>query len=95
MLGALPTVGTFLGLVSLLIRAWWLKFPSANGAFSLAIPTFSLLTLKVFTKMVISALNGFDGAAIFSEECRKPENDVARLEIGCGYMITVTNEEDI
>jgi len=76
--GALLTVATFLALFFLLIRAWWLRLPSARGSFSLALPSVSILTLNVFTKMAISALSGFDGSAIFSEECRKPENDVAR-----------------
>lgn len=53
--GALLTVATFLALVSLLIRAWLLKLPSARFSFSLALPSFSILTLNVFTKMAISA----------------------------------------
>jgi glutamate:GABA antiporter len=47
-------------------------------AFSLAWPGFSLVALNVFTKMALFALSGFDQCSIFSEECRKPRNDVAR-----------------
>jgi amino acid transporter len=39
--------------------------------------------------MSISALSGFDGSAIFSEECRKPENDVARSVLIAAPLIAV------
>ena len=87
--GALLTVITFLALISLLVRAWWIKLPSAHASFSFALPAFSIVTLNVFTKMAISALSGFDGAAIFSEECRKPENDVARSVLIAAPLIAV------
>jgi glutamate:GABA antiporter len=76
--GSLLTVGTFLVLALLLVKALASRPPSAHGSLSLAWPAASIVTLNVFTKMAISALSGFDGSAIFSEECRKPENDVAR-----------------
>jgi amino acid transporter len=47
-------------------------------AVSLTLPGFSLLTVGVLAKMSIGALSGFDSSAVFAEECRKPENDVAR-----------------
>ncbi len=87
--GAMLTIITFLALISLLIRAWWLKLPSARGSFSLALPALSIVTLNVFTKMAISALSGFDASAIFSEECRKPENDVARSVLIAAPLIAV------
>ncbi len=87
--GALLTIATFVVLISLLIRAWWLWVPSARGSFSLALPAFSLLSLNVFTKMAVSALSGFDGSAIFSEECRKPENDVARSVLIAAPLIAL------
>ena len=87
--GALLTIITFLALISLLIRAWWIRLPSAHASFSFALPAFSIVTLNVFTKMAISALSGFDGAAIFSEECRKPENDVARSVLIAAPLIAV------
>jgi amino acid transporter len=87
--GALLTIITFLALISLLIRAWWIRLPSAHASFSFALPAFSVVTLNVFTKMAISALSGFDGAAIFSEECRKPENDVARSVLIAAPLIAV------
>jgi len=77
-IGSLLTVATFLVLAGLLVRAFLAGLPLARGSLSLAWPAMSIVTLNVFTKMSISALSGFDGAAIFSEECRKPENDVAR-----------------
>lgn len=76
--GSLLMIATFLMLLYLLIRAWITGTPSTRGALSLAWPGFSILTLNVFTKMALAALSGFDNSAVFSEECRKPENDVAR-----------------
>jgi amino acid transporter len=76
--GSLLAIATFLAMFYLLARAWATGMPSVRGSLSLAWPGFSILTLNVFTKMALGALSGFDGSAIFSEECRKPENDVAR-----------------
>jgi glutamate:GABA antiporter len=87
--GALLTIATFLVLVFLLIRAWSTALPSSRGPLSLAWPAASFLTLNVFTKMAISALSGFDGSAIFCEECRKPENDVARSVLIAAPLIAV------
>jgi len=77
-IGSLLTVATFLVLALLLARALAAGLPSVRASLSLAWPAASIVTLNVFTKMAIAALSGFDGASIFSEECRKPENDVAR-----------------
>ena len=87
--GALLTVATFLIMLYLLIRAWVTAAPLAHRAFSLEWPGFSILTLSVFTKMAISALSGFDSSAVFSEECRKPENDVARSVIIAAPLIAL------
>jgi glutamate:GABA antiporter len=76
-------------LAALLGRAWWLGLPLSRASFSLTLPAISFLTLNVFTKMAISALSGFDGAAIFSEECRRPENDVARSVLIAAPLIAV------
>jgi glutamate:GABA antiporter len=65
-------------LLYLLIQAWVRGAPVARQSFSLALPAFSLLTLNVLSKMCMGALSGFDSSGIFAEECRKPENDVAK-----------------
>jgi amino acid transporter len=75
---AILMVFTFLVLLFLLIRAAVLGLPTLHASLSLAWPAASILTLNVFSKIALSALSGFDGCSIFSEECRKPENDVAR-----------------
>ncbi len=87
--GALLMIAASALMLALLFRAWWLRLPSARGSFSLALPAFSILTLNVFTKMAISALSGFDSAAIFSEECRKPENDVAKSVVIAAPLIAL------
>jgi glutamate:GABA antiporter len=87
--GSLLTIATFLALLFLLIRAWVTAAPSSRGSFCLAWPSFSILTLNVFTKMAVGALSGFDSSAIFSEECRKPENDVARSVLIAAPLIAL------
>ncbi len=76
--GSVLGVATFLLLLYLLIKALWIAMPAARGSFSLAWPRLSVLTLNVLAKMAIGALAGFDSSAVFSEECKKPGNDVAR-----------------
>lgn len=80
-------------LLFLLIKAWIIVAPFARGSVSLAWPGFSLATITVLAKMAIGALSGFDSSAVFAEECRKPENDVARSVliaaplIACMYIL--------
>lgn len=76
--GAVMTVSMFVVMLGLLIKAWAAGLTSTRGSFSLAWPSLSILTLAVFAKMSIGALSGFDSSGVFCEECRKPENDVAR-----------------
>jgi amino acid transporter len=87
--GAGLTVAMFLGLLCLLIKAWVTAAPFVRGSFSLSLPGFSILTLSVFAKMAMGALSGFDSSAIFSEECRKPENDVARSVLIAAPLIAL------
>jgi amino acid transporter len=76
--GSILTIAVFLVMAYLLARLWTKSNSLSHLAFSLAWPGFSLVTLNVFTKMALFALSGFDQCSIFSEECRKPKNDVAR-----------------
>lgn len=62
----------------LLAKAWIAGMPLARGALSLHWPGLSLVTAAVLAKMSLGALSGFESSAVFAEECRKPENDVAR-----------------
>ena len=71
-------VGISAILVSLLVRAWVVGMPLARGSLSLRWPALSLMTITVLAKIAIGALSGFESSAVFAEECRKPENDVAR-----------------
>jgi amino acid transporter len=87
--GALLTCATFLALLSLLVKAWVTHAPFAHSSFSLAWPGVSILTLSVFAKMAVGALSGFDGSAVFSEECRKPGNDVARSVLIAAPLIAL------
>jgi glutamate:GABA antiporter len=87
--GSLLTIGMFLALLCLLIKAWLTSVPLVRASFSLAWPGFSVLTLSVFAKVAVGALSGFDSSAVFSEECRKPENDVARSVLIAAPLIAL------
>jgi glutamate:GABA antiporter len=87
--GSLLTILVFLILLFLLIKASMTSKPSTAAAFSLALPGFSVLTLNVFTKMALFALSGFDQCAIFTQECRKPGNDVARSVLIAAPLIAL------
>lgn len=76
-------------LLYLLVRAWIVAAPLAHGSLSFAWPGFSVLTVIVLAKMSIGALSGFDSSAIFAEECRKPENDVARSVLIAAPLIAL------
>ena len=87
--GSAVTIGTFLIMIFLLVRALATALPAAHTAFSLAWPGLSIATLNVFTKMALGGLSGFDGSAVFSEECRKPENDVRRSVLIAAPLIAL------
>lgn len=87
--GTVTSVLCILVLLFLLVKAWLAGAPLAHQSFSLALPAFSLLTLNVFTKMSIGALSGFDSSAIFAEECRKPQNDVAKSVMTAAPLIAL------
>lgn len=81
--------GIALVLFFLLAKAWIVAAPLAHASFSFAWPSFSLLTVIVLAKMSIGALGGFDTSAVFAEECRKPENDVARSVLIAAPLIAL------
>jgi amino acid transporter len=87
-LGSILTIAVFFVMLYLLGRAW-IAAPAQHAGLSLAWPALSLVTLNVFTKMALSALSGFDQCAVFSEECRRPENDVARSVVIAAPLIAV------
>ncbi|MGP0072297.1 MAG: APC family permease, partial [Bryobacteraceae bacterium] len=82
-------IATFLIVLYLLIKAWTSALPLAHASLSLAWPSFSLLGVSVLSKMAIGALSGFEGSAVFAEECRKPENDVARSVLIAAPLIAL------
>jgi glutamate:GABA antiporter len=80
---------TSLVLLYLLIKAWIVAAPLARNSLSFAWPSFSVLTVIVLAKMSVGALGGFDTSAVFAEECRKPENDVARSVLIAAPLIAL------
>jgi amino acid transporter len=87
--GSLLSIAVFLIMAYLLVLLWTKPRSLSGVAFSLAWPGFSLLTVNVFTKMSLFALSGLDQCSIFSEECRKPKNDVARSVLIAAPLIAV------
>jgi len=65
-------------LAYLIGRAWIGGMPLARESLSFHWPELSLATVAVLARMCLGALSGFESSAVFAEECRKPENDVAR-----------------
>jgi amino acid transporter len=86
--GSILNILVFCVMLYLLVKAW-IAAPSLHAGLSFAWPAFSLVTLNVFTKMALSALSGFDQCAVFSEECRSPERDVARSVAIAAPLIAV------
>jgi amino acid transporter len=76
--GSILLIATFGVMLYLLGKALLSGVPEARGAFSPAVPAVTFMTVNVFSKMTLGALSAFDQCSIFSEECRRPENDVAR-----------------
>jgi glutamate:GABA antiporter len=87
--GSLLWVAMFVFLLWLLIRAWATAMPLARGSLSLAWPSLSLATVSILAKMATGALAGFDSSAVFAEECRKPETDVARSVLIAAPLIAL------
>jgi amino acid transporter len=73
----------------LLVKAWIIAAPLVRGSVSFSWPSLSVLTMIVLAKMSIGALGGFDTSAVFAEECRKPENDVARSVLIAAPLIAL------
>ena len=89
-LGAIATAAVAAVMAMLLVRGFVTGFPAPIKPLSLTLPGLSIVTINVFTKMALSALSGFDNCAIFSEECRKPDNDVGRSVIIAAPLIALT-----
>jgi hypothetical protein len=85
--GSILLLATFAAMFYLLVRALLAGKAEAWQAFSFALPAASIVTLNVFTKMTLGALSAFDQCSIFSEECQKPENDVAKSVAIAGPLI--------
>jgi glutamate:GABA antiporter len=64
---------TILGLLAAVAIPRWMAGRAAIAPMSFTPPSVSLLNLNLLGKMAFGALCGFDGAAIFSGECRDPQ----------------------
>ena len=87
--GSLLVIALVLVLLYLLLKSPGTLKPSAGVTLSHARPGFSMFTLNVFTKMALFALSGFEQCAVFTEECRKPKNDVARSVLIAAPLIAL------
>ncbi len=73
--GGLILIATIAGMAFFAIPRWF-RGGAAIPPVAFSIPAFSLLNVNILGKMGFGAFSGFDGAAIFSGECRDP--DVSR-----------------
>jgi len=86
---AMLWMATVVALLWLLVKAAFARAFATPEAVSFTWPPFSLLTVAILAKMSIGALSGFDNSAVFAEECRKPENDVARSVLIAAPLIAL------
>jgi amino acid transporter len=76
--GSVLTIACAAIAVYLLIRHYSSGHVAESAPFSIQLPTLSILTLNVFTKMCIGALSGLESASVFASECRGAKNDLPR-----------------
>ena len=63
--------------------------PLAHASLSVAWPSFSLLTVSVLCQNGDWSASRLRNSAVFAEECRKPENDVARSVLIAAPLIAL------
>jgi amino acid transporter len=57
--------------------------------FALAVPTLSLFSINIFSKMAVGGLSGFEYVAILAGECRSPARNIARSVIVAAPIIAL------
>ncbi|MEY2490815.1 MAG: glutamate:GABA antiporter [Verrucomicrobiota bacterium] len=57
--------------------------------FDLAVPTLSVFSINIFSKMAVGGLSGFEYVAILAGECRSPARNIARSVIVAAPIIAV------
>ena len=56
---------------------------------ALAVPTLSLLSINIFSKMAVGAMSGFEYVAILAGECRSPARTIGRSVLVAAPIIAV------
>ena len=56
---------------------------------ALAVPTLSLLSVNIFSKMAVGAMSGFEYVAILAGECRSPARTIGRSVLVAAPIIAV------
>jgi amino acid transporter len=57
--------------------------------FNLAVPTLSVFSINIFSKMAVGGLSGFEYVAILAGECRSPARNIARSVIVAAPIIAL------
>ena len=76
--GSIFTIVILTGLIVLPFVHVWRGRPPAYHPLPLILPSISLFSLSVFSKMTFGALSGFETIAIFAGESRNPARSIAR-----------------
>jgi amino acid transporter len=76
--GSVMTVVTLLALIVLPLIHVWRGTLTSYHPLRLVMPSLTLFSLSVFSRMTFGALSGFEYVAIFAGECRNPGRDLAR-----------------
>jgi amino acid transporter len=76
--GSIATLLTLGLLIATPLMSRWRGSLAEYHPLRLVMPSFTILSLSVFTKMMFGALSGFEYVAIFAGECRNPSRNLTR-----------------
>lgn len=76
--GGVMLLATFVALIVLPFISRARGTLAAYHPFAFALPSFSLISLNIFSKLAVGALSGFEYVAILAGECRKPVRTIGR-----------------
>src|SRR5437868_2938997 len=76
--GGVMLLVTFVALIALPFISRARGIIAEYHPFAFALPTFSLISLNIFSKLAVGALSGFEYVAILAGECRTPARNIGR-----------------
>src|SRR3989440_8280382 len=76
--GGVMLLATFVALIALPFISRARGTLTEYHPFAFALPTFSLISLNIFSKLAVGALSGFQYVGILAGECRTPARNIGR-----------------